>query len=305
MGTHPIGAITYVVATGWAEVISNNTPMRMVVKPHAGPGVFLPKLNSGELDMAVDVSSGLHRAWVGEAEWEGKRQTNIRSLWLNRWQRDSIVAAVRRDSNIKSIEDLKGARVASDYGGNVNVIRYFTVAFSDVGMTWDDVIQVPVSSFKVGWDALREGRVDATYGMGLKVPFLQEAHAAIGVRAIGYPRNPEEIPEFPKLLPGMKGVHLTPEKFDVLEHEIWGNAMPFWYLASTHLSEEAAYQLTKTAWENYEKIMPVHPHMKAFKPEQMVEEQWAPYHDGAVRWYKEKGVWTDELEQKQKKLLGL
>ena len=102
----------------------------------------------------------------------------------------------------------------------------------------------------------------------------------------------------------MKGILLKPEKFDILEWEIWGNTLPFWYLSSTHVSEEAAYELVKAAWENSSDIAPVHPHMKAFKPEMMVEIQWAPYHDGAVKWYKEQGVWTDELEQRQKKLLG-
>ena len=29
-----------------------------------------------------------------------------------------------------------------------------------------------------------------------------------------------------------------------------------------------------------------------------------PFHSGAIKYYKEKGVWTDELERLQKDLLG-
>ncbi len=306
MSTHAIGAITYVVATGWADVISKNSPMGMVVKPQAGPGVYLPQLSSGQIDMAVDLSPGVYRAYRGEGEFEGNRLANLRSLWLNRVQKNGTVAAVREDSDIYGIADLKGKKVASDYGANINIIGYFTVAFAGAGMTWDDVVQVPVPGHVPGLNALQEGRVDATFMMGLGVPAFQEVDSSIGARVIGYPKNPEEIPEFAEWLPGFEGLLLKQSVFpDHLDKDVWGHTQPFWYLTSTNLSEDAAYELVKTAWENADQIAPSHPQMKAFNTDLMPSpKMMAPYHDGAVKFYKEMGVWTDQLEQRQQELLN-
>lgn len=35
-----------------------------------------------------------------------------------------------------------------------------------------------------------------------------------------------------------------------------------------------------------------------------VKYSWLPFHAGAVKFYKEKGVWTDEMEAKQKEFLA-
>jgi hypothetical protein len=303
IATHPTGSITSVVATGWSAILTKNTPMTIVAKPMTGPGVFLPRVNAGEVDIGVDVSNGLSRAWRGDAEWQGKAQKNLRTLWQVMVLNNVPPIVVRKDSKFFKVEDLKGARVASDYGGNVNVVLYFTVAAAGVGMTWDDVIKVPVTSLHEGWVALREGRVDASFGQSLTVPDARETNAAIGIRWIGYPRNPEEIPEFKKLFPGMKGMLLKPRPGGILDREIWGQNLPFYYVASTHMSEETAYQLVKTAWEHDTEIQPIHPALKRWTHDLMLGEPVAPFHEGAIRLYKEKGIWTKEMEQKQKELL--
>jgi len=305
MDTQPIGAVTYVVATGWADVISKDTSIMLTIRPQAGSNVFMPKVNSGESDMAVDLCTTLSRAYNGEAEFQGKRMGNLRSLWLNRVQKDGTVAAVKKSSKYYDIIDLKGARVASDYGAVENVIRYFQVAFAGAGMTWNDVVKIPVPSHVNGFGALQEGRVDATFMMGISVPALQELHASIGIRLVGYPKNPDEIPEFKTLLPGMSGVLLKQTTYPALmEKDTWGQTQPFWYFSSTNMSELTAYTLVKSAWENYEKIQPVHPGMKEFNPKLMPALQFAPYHDGALKFYKEKGVWTEQLEKQQQLLLS-
>ncbi len=297
------GSVMYQVASGWSEVLTKHTPMTVVAKSLAGSRVFMPMVDKGEVALCEEVSPTLSRAWKGQGEWKGAKLTNTRIVFLD-FSLPIPAIAVRADSDMHAIKDLKGKRLASDYGAIPNSRNFVTVALISGGLTWDDVIKVPVSSHMDGIKALREGRVDATFGFSPTASLVREVDAAIGLRFIGYEVNPEEIPEFHELLPGDKGKLLKPP-LAALKNEQWGVEQPFWYLSSTHFSDEFIYQLLKVVWDNYQEIQPIHPIMKGFSHERMLgHEPTMPYHPGAVRFFKEKGVWTDKLEQKQKELLG-
>jgi len=74
--------------------------------------------------------------------------------------------------------------------------------------------------------------------------------------------------------------------------------------ASAHLSNETVYVVTKTLWKHYKELHPYHVWLKQWRPKQMFDPNpIIPYHPGAVKFFKEAGVWTSQVEKKQKELL--
>ena len=62
--------------------------------------------------------------------------------------------------------------------------------------------------------------------------------------------------------------------------------------------------MLKAVWENTDKMLPVHPHFREWTHARAVDpDVTIPYHTGAIRFYKERGVWTPAMEQAQQKLL--
>jgi TRAP-type uncharacterized transport system substrate-binding protein len=77
-------------------------------------------------------------------------------------------------------------------------------------------------------------------------------------------------------------------------------------VCATRLSDDVAYSITKALWENYKELAPVHPRLKFWTPNRFASiRAVVPYHPGSIKWYKEKGVWSKELEEHQKKLLTI
>lgn len=65
--------------------------------------------------------------------------------------------------------------------------------------------------------------------------------------------------------------------------------MPYVYFATTNLSDDLVYDLTKTIAENQERLAATHSSFKTWKPENMPNGLGIELHDGAKRYYKERG----------------
>ena len=61
-------------------------------------------------------------------------------------------------------------------------------------------------------------------------------------------------------------------------------------VSSSKVSDESVYQVVKAVFDNFDEFKKLHPALANLKPENMVADgNSAPLHDGAVRYYKEKG----------------
>ena len=90
----------------------------------------------------------------------------------------------------------------------------------------------------------------------------------------------------------------------VVNNDTYVAALPFMLSMYKDFSEEAVYQITKALWQYADELTPIHPLLKNWKKAMVYEGAIFPYHPGAVRFYKEAGVWTDQIENIQKKLLS-
>ena len=71
------------------------------------------------------------------------------------------------------------------------------------------------------------------------------------------------------------------------------------------MTDDVAYTLVKTWWDYSKELWPMHPQLRGWGPDLFVwKDAPVPYHPGAIKFYKEKGVWTPDMEDLQKRLLG-
>jgi TRAP transporter TAXI family solute receptor len=311
IGTHAVGGGYYACGTGIAKLISSKTKIHAVVQPFAGPNAWMPLMQTGKLELGLLSSSDAAWAYAGSFGYD-MAYKNLRMVLHGNVQ-SATTFTVLKQSGIKKITDLKGKRLAAQYGGNQMLQNLAESMLRSVGMTWKDVIQVPIPDYQTSLRMLRERRIDAGTSGATTTPAALELHNALGVNVLsfgdmsaadiakGVPKEKQAILDelvpgcFPKLVKAGEGVI---EKDTVLI------SYSIYLAASSLLSDEAVYTVLKTIWDNHAELYPVHPWLKDWKPETMPSAiQPAPYHNGAVKFYKEKGVWTEAMQKRQEQLL--
>ena len=62
-------------------------------------------------------------------------------------------------------------------------------------------------------------------------------------------------------------------------------------MTNDKLDAELAYKLAAALHDNKAMIAEVHPVLHGFEPGRMTEKSETPYHDGAIKYYREVGQW--------------
>jgi len=303
----PIGSSYNASASGIASIVSQHSELRLSVKPFAGVPAWGPLLDKGEVDLGLAAMPEEVWAFHGTNGFEPLKNQRmlVRGNFIN-----NTGPVVRKDSGIHSIADLKGKRVASDFPAGPNTKALMEATFAANDMSYDDVRKVPIPTTVAGIEAIRDDRVDASSMMTPTTPIIVETHNAVGLRALHFLDNVEpnsdnlqQVPQKTKDLirshmPGAELTVVQPEGF-ITEPTI-AIRYPTAMVASAHLNDETAYEIVKTLFEHYEKLHPIHAWLSEYTPERMFDPNPPlPYHPGAVKFYKEKGLWTDELEKIQ------
>ncbi|OGG52567.1 MAG: hypothetical protein A3F84_12045 [Candidatus Handelsmanbacteria bacterium RIFCSPLOWO2_12_FULL_64_10] len=69
------------------------------------------------------------------------------------------------------------------------------------------------------------------------------------------------------------------------------------------LKDEVAYEFVKTLWKHYGELKGIFRPLATWTPNRFASTQaLIPYHSGAIKFYKEVGAWTPEMEKHQAKL---
>ncbi len=302
IATHPIGAAYYVLGSAFAKVISKDLPLSASVRPFSGFQAWFPEVNRGDVDMGLATGYDLWLAVQGREPYE--KMSNIRILSVGT---DLILGlVVRKDSPVKTIADLKGKRVTINQvviGARDGALAMLKAAGLDPDR---DIIVVPVTNVVQPPQYLMEGRVDAAWAAPAMPQIRQAAAKLGGVRFLPAAINDEQARLISEQFTGyrvqmIKGGILT--GVDVNTRLM---ASSINLVTHKALSDDAAYQIIKSIWESYDEYKGAHPWARLWTHKKMtagLERAVAPIHPGAVRFYKEQGVWNDKAEQLQQKLM--
>ena len=306
IGTHAIGSLFNSMGSGLATVCSKNTPMEVKAIATSGPVEWLPMFHSKEIDMGVLNAWDARMGWLGQSDYETvSRGKGFPVRLVTNGSPSVISAIVAADSGINTAQDLKGKNFVLNYAGSAGLSAQARSFLASHNMSAADVQAISVPGVADGVNMIIERRADCTGTANIGFALLEELEATRGAKYLSYDPSPEaekraqaEFPGFIVLVepgPGNTGVR-EPTYMYTYENYL---------IARTDISEDAVYAIVKALWENYDELATIHPRLALWKPDTFVTElATVPYHPGAIKFYKEQGVWTDKMEAVQKERLA-
>ena len=201
---------------------------------------------------------------------------------------EPFTVLTRREANIEKFEDLKGKRfnIGNPGSGTRNSMEELLAAMG--WKTSDFSLASELKADEHG-PALCDGKIDGFfYAVGHPSANIQDPVTTCGAKLVSLTgpvidKLVADKPYYAKAtIPGglYAGNEQPTETYCVLATLV----------ASTAVPEETVYQLVKAVFENFDEFKKLHPALANLSTDSMVKSGLsAPLHDGALKYYKEKG----------------
>lgn len=299
------GGAANVIAGGLSAILTKYTPMRGVVKPVGDVAAWLDPMQQKELDMGVTAMTSLSDAYYGRASFKEPRPV-YQLVQLGTPQTWAILVPdkekVETAAELKAY--LKGKRFSHRWA-NPLIDQYNRAAFANLGLTEADIVPVPAATYDQYAAAWNEGRLAASGGT-IGVGIYEQMHQARPFRFITLDPSAEAVQRMRAVEPSVylsrqePGPRGVTKAIDTLTYD-------YGFVVRTDIGNDAVYAVVKALWEHQPELAAIHPLLKNWVP---AEKRWVnptailPYHAGAILFYRERGLWTAEMEALQKKLLA-
>ncbi len=299
IATGPTGTQYHQIGTSLSTVIERELDKASTARPHTGSSLYIPQMHRGELPFGLNNSTDTAAAYRGQLVYSEPLQ-NLRAVMLV--SRSPMQYFVRGDSGITSMEGLRGKPVVTSFRANVPFDIINAAALATAGLTLDDVDAVTVAGVPDAIRALVEGRVAAASTL-LGIPAFREANATVpgGLRILPLGPNEQALTS----MPGFDAFEVQPGPANpgVLEPTRVAR-MDIYLNSSVNVSADDVYAVLTAIHGNWAELQKSLPAFRSVAASEIAPVNIGhPWHEGAVRYFRNAGLWTEAHEQRQQALL--
>ncbi|MDR2461566.1 MAG: TAXI family TRAP transporter solute-binding subunit [Deltaproteobacteria bacterium] len=291
LGTGGVTGVYYPVGQAICRLVGSDGETEPIIYCTAlsssGSAANINSLKLGDLDLALVQSDIQHYAYTGTEVFAGVGP-NLELRELFALHSESFNLVVRDDANIFSFEDLEGKRVNLGVPGSGNR-KTFEMLIEEFGWTTD--IFASAEEFKTPEmaSALCNNKIDAyIYVVGHPNASIQEAANSCSSHLV--PVTGPKVDSFLQKYPYFSISIIPGGMYRGTNNDVVTFGPRATLMATTKLSDDLAYRITKALFDNLEDLKSQHLSLSNLTAEGMIITYSAPLHDGAVKYFKEKGL---------------
>ncbi len=261
--------------------------IRCSVESTGGSVYNLNAIRGKELDMGVAQSDWQYHAYNGTSKFKDQGPNkDLRAVFSVHPEPFTVVA--RADSGIKEFADLKGKRVnignpGSGQRGTMDVVM------QALGWTTGDFSLASELKSSEQAQALCDNKIDAMiFTVGHPSGSIKEATTScesVLVSVTG--------PEIDKLVNDnafYRKAVIPAGMYTGTDRDIETFGVGATFVSSTAVAEDTIYHVVKAVFDDFDQFKRLHPAFANLKEAEMIKDGLsAPLHDGAAKYYKEKG----------------
>lgn len=283
IGTASQGGTYFVYGNGFAGYMSEALGVNATGEVTGGPVQNVTLVETGDHLMGLVTMGPAFDAWNGKSELApGLEHKSIRALFP--MYQTPFQVVVLKSSGITSVSDLAGKRVSVGPAGGTPG-TYWPQFMSALG------VEATISNAGAADAAgqLTDGLIDAfAFAAGVPISAFSELAAQQDVLMFGF--TPEEQAKVLEAFPAMAPFNIASGTY--AGHDYDQPTVALWNFAIAHqdMPESLAYEITKLALENNDRMVQIHATASETKAENWDKNTFMTFHPGAVKYYEEKGI---------------
>jgi len=262
-------------------------------------------VREGQVQFSANGVGGAYLAQEGVFEFGAPSwgPQPIRGLMLNTSDQVLTVVAAK-DSGVRTVADLKGKRVAWVIGAP-SLNQNITAMLAFANLTWNDVQKVEFGGFGAAMDGIINNQVDAAFTSSISGFAYKIAKSPRGLVYPIFPHNDKAgwarmkaMAPFYFAFMGTEGAELSKDK------PAESATYPYPILMTYAKQDESlVYNMTRAMVETFDMYKDGAPGNAGWAVDRQNFAWVIPFHDGAIRYWKESGHWKPEHQAHNDKLI--
>ena len=285
MGTGGTSGTYYAYGGILGNQIKSSAGITVNVVSTDGSKANILGINTGNYQLGTVQSDVMAYAYAGTRSFEAEGALDsfrvIGGLYAE------AVQLVTMDPEIKSVADLKGKKVSIGAAGSgvyFNAVDVLAAA----GLTEADIIP-QYQSFGDSADALKDKKIDAAFIVaGAPTPAIQEL--CTSATAYLVPIDGDIASKLMASSPYYTSYKIPAGTYNGQTEDVTTVTVKATLIVSTSADEEAVYNVTKAIFDNIDAITAAHAKGAELSLENATSGMTAPFHAGAAKYFKEKGI---------------
>lgn len=290
IGTAGQTGVYYVVGQSVCKMVNRTSDehgYRCTAPATGGSIANLNAIAQGELDFGIVQSDWQYHAMNGTSTFaDSGPNEKLRSVLSA--HPDVVTVVARADSGIETLGDLAGKRVNIGNPGSGSRATA-EVLLDTIGLAVEDLSLASDLKSAEQSQALCDNKIDAMmFSAGHPVGNIKEATVACDTRFLQI--QSAEIDAMVAETPYYSKATIPAGMYRGQPDTIQSYGPLATLVTSSDTDEEAVYQVVKAIFDNFERFKALHPAFADLEEADMIANGMiAPPHEGAVRYYKERG----------------
>ncbi len=288
IGTGGTGGVSYPLGGAVANVLSKSLPNVQATAEVTGGSIDNLKLiASGQSEMAFTMADAALDAMQGQDKFKSK--VPLQALLVVYPNRMHVVTV--EGTGIEKMADLKGKRVSTGSPGGATEVMAFRV-IEAAGLDKDKDMKRERLGVSESVNAIKDRKIDAFFWVGgIPTAAVTDLAATPGMKMklVDHGETVEKMnAKYGKLytVSKIKAASYPGYDKDNSIAEVWNLIV-----TGDKMSNDDAYAIVKTLVEKKADIVAVHKEAESFSLDNQVQDRSPiPFHPGALKYFKEKGV---------------
>ena len=290
-GSSSVGSTGYVIMEGLANTVNRHTDLQNASMATSGGTENMQLFAENVIQLGQTTSTD----WQPASEGTSPYPAPIEVHQMMAYTLFNCTPMVRADSDVQTLEDLAGRRCMPSPAGS-STATMWSVLFEAAGIEGD--VEWTYGSWRETYDALRAGSVDCIPSLltnGRPSPILAELTSTVPVRMLPVPD--EVLARARSLNPGIAAGTIPAGVVPGVEEAAEAASFSGVLGAQRDLDPEVAHQVMQAIFDNAEEVRSLGVQFEDIDLQFAVDYllEGFPVSEGAARYYRDKGVWRDEL----------